>query len=253
MQAAATDRGARTGDLPHADSRPGNDRREPLRSDKNYLALAPLARDLREEIDGRLAGRTGLDVLDVGCGNQPYRPWLEAHLGRYVGLDIEPAAGVDVVGHIESLPFDDGSFDVVLCTQVLEHTDDPQQAVREIHRVLRSGGVALASTHGVFVFHPPSDLWRWTHEGLRRLFLQAGDWRELSVRPNGHYLACLGFLVAELIDGFSRWHKLAPRIRRVLVSAVNGTAERLDARYRGARVPEPGALSINYLVTGIRE
>ena len=82
------------------------------------------------------------------------------------------------------------SFDVVLCTQVLEHCDDPAQAVRELRRVTAPGGRVLASTHGVQVYHPsPVDYWRWTHEGLRRLFEQNADWSTLSRRARrGHRL-----------------------------------------------------------------
>ena len=70
---------------------------------------------------------------------------------------------------VEALPVEDSSFDVVLCTQVLEHCDDPDQAVRELRRVTRPGGRVLASTHGVQVYHPsPEDYWRWTHTGLTR-------------------------------------------------------------------------------------
>ena len=52
---------------------------------------------------------------------------------------------------------DDGAFDVVLCTQVLEHVEDPAQAVRELHRVTSPGGRVLASTHGVAGLPPVAD------------------------------------------------------------------------------------------------
>ena len=195
MQAASTGRDARTADL--ADPRPGNHRREPLRTDKNYLALAPLARDLREEIERRLAGRTGLDVLDVGCGDQPYRPWLEAHLGRYVGLDIEPAAGVDVVGHIESLPFDDGSFDVVMSSIGAMFAPHHLDVADELVRVCRPGGTigllswtpegmigALFRVMGPFAPPPPPGaqpppLWG-GEDHLRELFGERVDFRTLQ-------------------------------------------------------------------------
>ena len=78
------------------------------------------------------------------------------------------------------------SFDVVLCTQVLEHCDDPAQAVRELRRVTAPGGRVLASTHGVQVYHPsPEDYWRWTHAGLRRLFTEHASWESVEVRAGG--------------------------------------------------------------------
>ena len=121
------------------------------------------------------AARAGTDlgryrVLDVGCGIKPYLPYFEPYAAEYVGVDLEnPAA--DLEGSVEALPVEDASFDLVLCTQVLEHVTDPDIAVRELHRVVAPGGRVLASTHGVQVYHPsPTDYWRWTHTGLERLF-----------------------------------------------------------------------------------
>ena len=72
----------------------------------------------------------------------------------------------------------------MLCTQVLEHVDDPAQAVRELARVTAPGGRVLASTHGVQVYHPsPVDYWRWTHAGLERLFRQNAEWASVTVVP----------------------------------------------------------------------
>ena len=109
-------------------------------------------------------------MLDVGCGDRPYAQLLSG-AAEVVGFDVPENPYADLHGAIEALPVDDASFDVVLCTQVLEHVDDPPLAVRELYRVTAPGGRVLASTHGVMAFHPnPDDLWRWTHTGLERLF-----------------------------------------------------------------------------------
>ena len=47
---------------------------------------------------------------------------------------------VDVRANIKNLPFEDCSFDIVLCNHVLEHIDDDLKALKEIHRVLKKGG-----------------------------------------------------------------------------------------------------------------
>jgi len=124
----------------------------------------------------------------------------------------------------KSLPIDDDSFDIVLCTQVLEHVDDPAAAVREMHRVTKPGGRVLASTHGVMVFHPnPNDYWRWTHTGLRRLFELNGEWDTIEVAPGAGSAAGLAMLVARFV------HLLAKRAHaaaaaRPLVAALNAGA-----------------------------
>jgi SAM-dependent methyltransferase len=232
---------------------PGRDRREPSRSDRHYLMLSPLARALRDEIGRALGHRAGLRVLDIGCGVKPYYPLLADRAGEYRGLDRRPGPQVDDVGDAGALPYADGSVDVVLCTQVLEHIGDPAGAVGEIARVLAPGGVALVSTHGVFVYHPdPVDYWRWTVAGLAELFRSSGDWAEIRVLPNGEAVACLGYLACQYLDELGR-RAGSEALRRGLLRAVNTVAERLDARLPPrARGAEPGSLSANFLVSARR-
>ena len=119
----------------------------------------------------------------------------------YVGVDVVENPNADLLGSVEDIPVDDAAFDLVLCTQVLEHCDDPARAVRELRRVTAPGGRVLASTHGVQVYHPsPHDYWRWTHEGLRRLFAGNAEWQSLTVRPAGGTAACLGMLLATFVE-----------------------------------------------------
>lgn len=93
------------------------------------------------------------NVLDVGCGTGPViellaRKYPEKH---FVGLDITPAMieiaqskGLPnaefVVGDAENLPFGDGSFDALLCSNSFHHYPDPSAFLREAHRVLHPGG-----------------------------------------------------------------------------------------------------------------
>src|SRR6476469_1391980 len=101
-----------------------------------YLHLRPLWLALEASLS-TCRGR----VLDIGCGLQPYRPFLDAAQTEYVGIDREgPLSTPTIVGSAESLPFPDESFDVVLSTQVLEHVPDPEQALTEAVRVLKKGG-----------------------------------------------------------------------------------------------------------------
>ena len=166
---------------------PGESRRQPSRGSATYVVRAPLARWL--EAEGATA--RGLRVLDVGCGVKPYFPYF-AGVAEYVGVDVVDNPAAELKGPVEALPVDDGSFDLVLCNQVLEHCDDPAQAVRELRRVTATGGRVLASTHGVQVYHPsPNDLWRWTHAGLEKLFRDNADWASLDVRPGAGTTACI--------------------------------------------------------------
>jgi SAM-dependent methyltransferase len=224
---------------------PGEARRRPPLDSATWAVRAPLARWLEQE--ARAAG-SGYRVLDVGCGIKPYFPFFEPYASEYVGVDIDnPAAELE--GAVEALPVADASFDLVLCNQVLEHADDPTQAVRELRRVVAPGGRVLASTHGVQVYHPaPDDLWRWTHAGLERLFRTNADWSEVTVRPASGTTACVAMLAAIYIDLLSRRAHAAPA-GRALVRGLNRAAAAIDARSPALREPGPGTIHANYHVT----
>ena len=89
-------------------------------------------------------------------------------------LDIRPEMKPDVLGDAHNLPFPGASFDLVLCSEVLEHLKNPPQAISEFMRVLRPGGVLLITTRFAFPVHDaPGDYWRFTPYGLRELLK---DW-----------------------------------------------------------------------------
>lgn len=124
----------------------------------------------------------GARILDFGSGPQPYRPLLPADCD-YIAADLpdDPRADIAIVDGRVELP--DASVDLVLSTQVLEHVLDPQLYLAECHRVLRPGGTLLLSTHGIYYHHPcPTDLWRWTDEGLALVMANA-NLRVESIAP----------------------------------------------------------------------
>jgi SAM-dependent methyltransferase len=210
---------------------------------------ASLARWLRAEADRLSEEGARIRILDVGCGVKPYLPFFSSIASEYVGLDVVESPSVDVVGFVEDIPLVDGRFDLVLCTQVLEHCEDPAQAVRELRRVTAPGGRVLASTHGVQVYHPsPFDYWRWTHEGLAKLFAENADWRSLNVVPAGGTAATIGMLLATFVEIGMRRSKV-PGLARGPVWVLNRGGDSLDRRVAVLREPIPGALFANLHVT----
>jgi len=223
-------------------------RLDPPRSMPTYAVRAPLVRWLREQAEDAHAALGRYRLLDVGCGQKPYEPLFAGYAHSYVGVDPVDNPRAELKGSVEELPVEDASFDVVLCSQVLEHCEDPAKAVSELRRVTAPGGRVLASTHGVMAYHPsPTDYWRWTHAGLEKLFAENGAWASVRVTPASGTTACLGMLFAMYLDlGFRRLG--LGLLARPLVAGVNALAEAVDNFSPRLREPGPGALFANYHV-----
>ncbi len=221
-------------------------RLDPPRSMPTYAVRAPLVRWLRAEAERAHHDLGPYRMLDVGCGEKPYRSLFAPYVSEHVGIDPMENPVAELRGAVEQLPIEDASFDVVLCAQVLEHVDDPSAAARELHRVLAPGGRLLLSTHGAMVFHPaPVDHWRWTHTGLARLLETEADWASVTVTPGCGTTASLTMLIAIYTEHVLRRTPLRFARGRV-VAGLNRAAGAIDARSGALREARPGTLTANY-------
>jgi len=139
---------------------------------KGIVSLAP-------EITGQ--------VIDVGCGRKPYRSLFSTD--TYIGLDIENPGhsheneDIDVFYDGKVFPFENESFDNALCNQVLEHVFNPDEFLKEIHRVLKPGGKLLLTVPFAWDEHEqPFDFARYSSFGLKHLMEQAGFTIETSIK-----------------------------------------------------------------------
>lgn len=91
-------------------------------------------------------------VLDAGCGNGRPLALLEERRCTAVGLDLSFGMATSVhhprvaVGNVQDLPFPDGAFDAAAAFMMLYHVPDQERAVAELRRVVRPGGVVVATT-----------------------------------------------------------------------------------------------------------
>jgi SAM-dependent methyltransferase len=223
-------------------------RLDPSRTMPTYAVRAPLARWLRDEAKRAHDDLGAYRLLDVGCGQKPYEPLFAPFAASYVGVDPVDNPRAELRGTVEDLPVEDGSFDVILCSQVLEHCDDPARAISELHRATAPRGRLLLSTHGVQVYHPsPVDYWRWTHAGLERVVAENGPWASVRVSPASGTTACVAMLVNMYIDLAARRAHMGA-LAKPLVAALNTLAEAIDGRSARLRNPGPGTLHANFHV-----
>lgn len=193
--------------------------------------------------------RTEGRVLDLGCGNSPYAPLFPNRMC----LDLRRKPGAAVVGDAHQLPFAPGSFDLIISTEMLEHTVEPQRIVDEIRRVLRPGGRLLLTTRFIFPLHDvPGDYFRFTNYGLAHLFR---DWSEATVTAEATTLETMAVLLQRLaIQAEFRSSRL---IRLLLFLAARGVARLgwLVTRQYGNSVrtePVPEMLVSGWHVSAVR-
>jgi len=116
-------------------------------------------------------------VLEVGSRdvNGSIRPFVESfEPAEYIGIDINPGLGVDVICDaidlIERFGFE--SFDVIISTETLEHIRNWKKAISNIKNVCKIGGIVLITTRSFgFPYHDwPSDFWRFELEDMKEIF-----------------------------------------------------------------------------------
>lgn len=135
------------------------------------------------------------NVLDVGCGQSPYRFLLDERVTDYYGIDIVDAdkfdyANKDIICfNGRHIPFENEKFDCILCTEVLEHVFDYQDLVNEMRRVLRSGGVGIITIPWSARQHyVPHDFFRYTRFSLEKIF---AEFDQVEIRPRGTDVAVI--------------------------------------------------------------
>lgn len=133
-------------------------------------------------------------LLDIGCGDGAYLEWMRKLGWEVEGVEVDPQAadaarrrGLVVHGkNLQAAGFEDGRFDAVVLTHVLEHVHDPEGLLRECYRVLRVGGIirVLVPNIASYGHHrlrtrwpgldPPRHLYHFTIQSLKKLAVQAG-------------------------------------------------------------------------------
>ncbi len=171
--------------------------------DKNWLVHRILRRRVIE-----VAQHARGVLVDVGCGSRPYESALIRQVDLYVGIDLNPGryahGKVDVVSDSERLPVASESADMVLSNQVIEHLREPGEALREMSRILKSGGTAIVSAPHIWGIHEePEDYFRFTPYGLRHLAEKAG-FQVASIEALAGFWVTFGSRFCYVLERFDR-------------------------------------------------
>ncbi|NUQ63693.1 MAG: methyltransferase domain-containing protein [Pirellulales bacterium] len=147
-------------------------------------------------------------VVDAGCGCQPYRCLLPPDV-RYLGIDMVDSK--DQFGYHEpdtiyysgtTWPVADGTANLVLLTETIEHVFDTSQFLAEAQRCLRRNGLLLITVPFAARWHfIPNDFWRFTPSCLKRLLDEAG-FDQIAVYARGNAVTVASYKIMALIQPF---------------------------------------------------
>jgi SAM-dependent methyltransferase len=129
-------------------------------------------------------------TVNVGCGVM--RQFESVCPGRFVATDLRTLDNVDFSSDATALPLADGSVDMVLSLELLEHVPEPAAVLREIARVLKPGGTVMLSVPSAVPRHDHHDYWRFTAQGLDPL--GSTSFEDGEVHVFGGTFEALGYL-----------------------------------------------------------
>jgi 2-polyprenyl-3-methyl-5-hydroxy-6-metoxy-1,4-benzoquinol methylase len=188
---------------------------------------------------------SGRRVLDVGCSSGYLARPLAGRGNTIVGIELDPAAARAaeaycervLVGDVETmeLPLTRGSFDIVLCGDVVEHLRDPETTLARLRPLLRPGGRLVLSTPNVA---------NWAI----RLSLLAGRWRytDRGILDRSHTYLFTRATLAEAIEraGYEI-------VRSDFTVPVPGDSELLDAVGRAIGRLRPSLFAYQFVVEAV--
>ncbi|HLW85833.1 MAG TPA: class I SAM-dependent methyltransferase [Candidatus Sulfotelmatobacter sp.] len=220
-------------------NREGRERLYPSLGNSSYLVLS----QRRQNFASWLSAVPGanLRVLDVGGRIQPYRPLIAERVQQYVAIDLAESPLVAVRANACELPFPENCFDLVFCTQVLEYVREPAAPVREIHRVLKPGGVALFSFAAFYPRIADDDYWRFTAAGLRYLLRPFGC---VDITPEGSSISGFFRACAVCLSIFTRYALLRGLAGLTIVPLLNLSALSLEKIARTTNDQATGNYSV---------
>lgn len=178
-------------------------------------------------------------ALDVGCGRQPFRGQLESNGYRYCSLDAvqNPEGTVDFLAPIDgALPPNltaELPFDLVLCTEVLEHVADWQAAFANLRSLTAVGGAVVVTCPQVYMLHEePHDFWRPTNHALR-YFAERHGFRIHTLERLGGPREVLGTVLGSCTFRSSR-----PGLFRMLGARTLNLVKRLTLAFLRSRLSQ---------------
>lgn len=150
-------------------------------------------------------------LLDAGAGNFRFKDLLVGKGYTYESQDFDQVFDQNSLGKhtyvcdIQKIPVETGRFDVIVCTQVLEHLADPLGAFEELSRTLKPGGQLYLTTNFIFPIHgAPYDYFRYTNFGLEYL-CKKSDFTITEIAQRGGFFALCAKIIFDFPSIITFW------------------------------------------------
>lgn len=148
----------------------------------------------------------GTTILDAGAGECAYKKLFSHCSYKSIDLAIGDSKwnynNLDYIGPLDKMPIESEQFDVVLCTQVLEHLEWPRECVAEMFRVLKHGGTLFMTIPMSQGEHQiPYDFFRYTSYGAKSICYGAG-FTDVEAKPLGGTPARIAYELPALMSLF---------------------------------------------------
>lgn len=136
-------------------------------------------------------------VLDAGAGSCPYKKYFNPN--QYNSTDVSDERSEHTfLCSLEKIPVPDNTYDMVVCTQVLEHVPYPQKVIDEFYRILKlDGKLLLTAPLGWMVHGEPYHFFNFTCYGLELLFKNSG-FTVISIDAKGGIFWYISDLIKDL-------------------------------------------------------
>lgn len=171
-------------------------------------------------------------LIDIGCGVKPWNSIVAPYVAEHIGVDhketLHGLENVDLIGTAYSIPVADDTFDCAICTAVLEHLEEPFEAILECKRVLKPRGIAIYSIPFIWHIHEePRDFYRYSSFGINYLF-QKADFEILELKALSGFWVTFGQASVYYLFRFNRGVLKWLRIIVILGLLIQGVAYLLD-------------------------
>ncbi len=164
-----------------------------------FLSSASYSRDII--LEKVLAKYAHGKLIDLGCGDMPFKELIQSKTIQYDTLDIDKTnSEIKFIADIQDMNMiDQSSYDCALALSVLEHVQNPFLAISEISRILKKSGILILSAPCIMHIHDsPKDFFRYTNYGILSL-LNSASLNMIEIEPTGGFFSYVGHLISSIL------------------------------------------------------